>query len=344
MNPSTGCSDKAFSVIIPTFNRAASLRRVLGGLCGQEYSADLMEVIVVSDGATDGSAQMARSLHPWFTLKVFEQPHQGPAAARNFGIERARGPFVLFLDDDVIPSPRLLAEHARGHGGMSDLALVGPLLPATIPRSPWSRWEAWTLQRQYAAVQAGEWSMTFRQFFTGNASLQLEHLQRVGGFDLRFQRAEDVELGFRLSRVGVRFVFHPAAAVDHIAERRFGAWLRASYEYGRAETMMRTTTEPLNPWVLRQFHRRHPYTKRLVRWGLRHRVAAGALPPMAFVAAHGASMLRRQRDANAICSAIFNLMYWRGVCDSLGGAARAIQLIGTASPDWMVAPGGTRSE
>src|SRR6202022_2964577 len=118
-------------------------------------------------------------------------------------------------------------------------------------------------------------------------------------------------------RLGVRCVFHPAAVVDHIAERRFGAWLRASYEYGRAETIMRAATEPLNPWVLREFHRRHPYTQRLVRWGLRHRRAAQALPAIAFIATHGASALRRQREANAICSAIFNLTYWSGVRDGL---------------------------
>jgi len=331
MKPGTSSSDKAFSVIIPTFNRAASLSRVLRGLCGQAYPADLMEVVVVSDGSTDGSAQVVRNLHVPFRLKLFEQPNRGPAAARNLGIEHSRGPFVLFLDDDVIPSPCLVAEHARGHGTMSDLALVGPLLPAKTPRSPWSRWEAWTLQRQYEAIGAGEWSMTFRQFFTGNASLRLEHLQRTGGFDTRFRRAEDVELGLRLSKMGVRFVFNPAAGVDHIAERRFGAWLRASYEYGRAETVMRMTTDPLNPWVLTEFHRRHQLTQRLVCWELRHRRAAQALPAIAFLAAHGVSLLQRPRGVYAICSAIFNLTYWRGVSDGLGGTARALELLGAAS-------------
>lgn len=343
---STGptASEKAFSVVIPTYQRAASLRRVLTGLMAQQYPAELIEVIVVNDGGTDGSVAMARALHPRFTLRVFEQPHLGPAAARNVGIEHARGPFVLFLDDDVIPSRCLLAEHAIGHGGSSNLALVGPLLPMSIPRSPWSRWEAWTLQQQYAAVETGQWSMTFRQFFTGNASIRLEHLQRVGGFDTRFRRAEDVELGLRLSRQGVRFVFHAAAAVDHIAERRFRAWLRAANEYGRAETIMGTTSEPLNPWVLREFRRRHPYTRRLVRWGLKHRRAAQVLPPVAFIAAHAALALRRQRDANAICSAIFNLRYWSGVCAGLGGTASAVQLLGAASPARQVAPTGSRSE
>jgi GT2 family glycosyltransferase len=331
VKPGTGSSDKAFSVIIPTFNRAASLRRVLSGLCGQVYPTDLMEVVVISDGSSDGSAQVVRNLHLPLTLKLFEQPHRGPAAARNLGIERARGPFVLFLDDDVIPSPRLVAEHARGHGTMTDLALVGPLLPATTPRSPWSRWEAWTLQRQYTALQAEKWSMTFRQFFTGNASLRLEHLQRAGGFDTRFRRAEDVELGLRLSKLGVRFIFNPAAGVDHIAQRRFGAWLRASYEYGRAETVMRVTTDPLNPWVLTEFQRRHWLTQRLVCWGLRHRRAAQALPAIAFLAAHGASLLQRPRALYAVCSAIFNLTYWRGVSDGLGGTARALELLGAAS-------------
>jgi len=329
VNPGPGCSDKAFSVIIPTFNRAASLRRVLGGLCCQEYPADLTEVVVVSDGGTDGSAQMARSLHPRFSLKVFEQPHQGPSAARNLGLRHATGPFVLFLDDDVIPAACLIAAHAEAHGTASDRVVVGPLLPAVPPRSPWGRWESRTLREQYEAMTAGRWSIGPRQFFTGNASVRLDHVRRVGGFDVGLRRAEDVELGLRLSSLGLQFVFCGGAIADHLANRSFAAWLRGAYEYGRADVAMGTARgRPINEWVVREFYQRHPYTQRLVRWGLVHRSAAAALAPGAYLAARAALIVGQPALAHALCSGMFNLKFWCGVSDALGGRSAAERILG----------------
>ena len=89
------------------------------------------------------------------------------------------------------------------------------------------------LAEQYSQVSAGRMQMTARNFFTGNTSLARRHLIASGGFDPTFQRAEDVELRYRLNLLGLQFLFNSDAIGYHYAERRFSSWLRPPICMGR---------------------------------------------------------------------------------------------------------------
>ncbi len=84
------------SVVIPTFNRQEALRKALQTVLSQE--AVLFEVWVIDDGSTDGTREMIEKDFP--SVNYFYQTNQGPAAARNRGIERSRGEWIAFLDSD----------------------------------------------------------------------------------------------------------------------------------------------------------------------------------------------------------------------------------------------------
>src|SRR5262249_51900718 len=85
------------SVIIPVYNGGESFRRCLGNLVAAMPPP--YEIIVVADGVTDGSDQLARS----FGLEVLNLPQQsGPATARNAGARAASGDVLFFLDADVV--------------------------------------------------------------------------------------------------------------------------------------------------------------------------------------------------------------------------------------------------
>lgn len=321
-----------FSVVIPTYRRRASLERVLDGLAAQEWPADRLEVLVVSDGGDDGSVEMARAFPLPFPARVLEQANQGAAAARNHGVRRAGHAFVLFLDDDVVPHPRLVAEHARSHGGAGNRVVIGPMLEPPVRQQPWVRWETRMLAEQYRAMEAGEFPATPWQFYTGNASVATENLRRAGGFDTAWKRAEDIELGFRLRDLGCEFTFNAAASGLHYATRSYRSWLDAAYQYGRNDILFGKADER----VAGEFSFRHPLTRALIRWGVRHRWAADRVGTPAEAAIRAADRLGLRALAGQLCGADFNLAYWLGVSDQLGSARAALELADLGSPGGLL--------
>src|SRR5687768_3539829 len=87
------------SVVVPAFNAASTLSSTLGSIANQTYRS--LDIIVVDDGSTDGTAAIARHFclsEP--RLRVITQPNGGVAAARNAGIRSSKGEFVAFMDAD----------------------------------------------------------------------------------------------------------------------------------------------------------------------------------------------------------------------------------------------------
>src|SRR5438093_1121539 len=138
------------SVVIPTYNRRESLLRALNALARQTYPADTFEVVVISDGATDGTREAIESLTMPYRLTFVEQKNSGPSVARNNGAERAQAPLIVYMDDDIEPVPAFLAEHAAAHADTENLVLIGPQSePPNEPIPHWIAWEHRMLQKQY---------------------------------------------------------------------------------------------------------------------------------------------------------------------------------------------------
>jgi GT2 family glycosyltransferase len=314
------------SVVVPTYNRVASLRRMLEALARQTIAPESFEVLVVDDGSTDGTPALVRLLEAQspFRIRLLHQAHAGPAQARNLGVAHAAGDLVLFLDDDVLPLPDLLLEHLQAHAGRPDTVVVGPMLPPiNWSRPGWVRWEERLLQVQYRELVEGKYPCTPRQFYTANASLSRRLFHEAHGFDPAFLRAEDVELAYRLRDLGARFIFTPSARVLHYAARSFAAWCRGAYLYGRYDVVMtRDKGHEALTCATREFHTRHPLSRLLVRCCLGRpplcRLLLFALPGVI------AATERLGLEALAACclSSAFGLLYWQGASDELGGRDR----------------------
>jgi GT2 family glycosyltransferase len=309
------------SVVLPTYNRLSRLKEVLGALAQQQHPLNTFEVIVVSDGSTDGTHEYLASLQTPFPLTPVIQANQGPAVARNSGIARATGDLVIFLDDDVVPTAQFVAEHVRIHAQQPDLVVLGPMLtPPDFQLSPWIYWEQEMLMKQYQAMQAGAWRPTARQFYTGNTSLARHHLIATGGFDPRFRRAEDLELGYRLARRGLRFVFNPAAIGYHYAERSFQSWLEIPYSYGRNDVIFAREGEPwLVPVLQREFRQRHALIGLLVRLCVDRLTLIRLIMAGLTALANFTYRLGLRKLSRFVFSAMFSLRYYQGVVDELGG-------------------------
>ena len=319
------------SVVIPTYNRLNQLKRVLTGLEDQTCSPADFEVVVVSDGSSDGTNEfLQRAATPLQLVSVL-QANQGVAAARNQGVAQAQGDLVLFIDDDVVPTPQLIAEHLRFHEAhQEDVVVLGPMLtPLDIQLSPWTQWEQDMLVKQYEAMINGSWEPTARQFYTGNSSLARQLVVDCGGFDSAFRRAEDVEMAYRLDERGVRFVFNERAIGYHYVMHSFESWMATPYAYGRNDVIFtyRKGQGWLLPTILSEYRERRALIKMLTRLCLDRPILSRiSIATLKFIAQLG-DVLRVPVLPRVAYSGIFNLRYYQGVADELNGRSYLFQAI-----------------
>jgi len=313
------------SVVIPTYNRLDQLKQVIAALQQQNYPIDDFEVVIVSDGCTDGTeAYLAQYTKP-LKLQVLTQQNQGPAASRNLGASRAQGDIILFIDDDVVPTPNLIREHLKVHQeNGEDIIALGPMLsPPVAQLSPWSHWEQEMLMKQYSAMDDGKWEPSARQFYTGNSSLSRQHLIDSGGFDISFRRAEDVELAYRLELKGLRFIYNPEAIGYHYSIRSFESWSKTPYVYGKNDVTFHHQKghDWILPTIYKEYQKRHRITRTVVRSCMdRPVLTKWLIRLLKFIALTSYQSFFKAASV-AACSGIFNLRYYQGVSDGLGGRA-----------------------
>jgi GT2 family glycosyltransferase len=207
------------SVVIPTHNRLEVLAEVLQALEFQ-HEAPSFEVVVVDDGSTDGTSDWLRARSFNLPLRVLTQENRGPAAARNTGVAVAGGRWVFFLGDDTVPAPDWLAVHRQAHrlrGDDTHLAVIGYTgWHRRMRLNPFLRYiNEHGLQFGYALIRDRE-DVPFNFLYTSNLSLPRDLLIKEP-FDLRFPYPawEDIEVGYRLKKRGMRLTYEPQARVAH---------------------------------------------------------------------------------------------------------------------------------
>jgi GT2 family glycosyltransferase len=208
------------------------------------------------------------------------------------------------------------------HASSSPVVVLGPMLtPPGYSMAPWVEWEQAMLQKQYTAMQNGLWEPTARQFFTGNTSLPRKIILETGGFDPSFHRAEDVELAYRLAEKGLRFTFNPQAVGYHYADRSFASWIATPYAYGVNDVIFHQQKGQtwLLPTVGEEFKHRNAFIRGLTQMCLdrpsQSRAAILGLKQAALVS----HRLGLYKLSNMAFSGIFNLRYYQGIADKVGG-------------------------
>jgi len=207
------------SVIIPTYNRSVLLERVLLGYSQQTWSPERFEVIVVDDGSADDCSTLLEGLAARvpYRLVRFAQRHSGPAAARNRGVRAARGRFLLFTNDDMLPAPDLVERHPEILHQHPESAVLGfvewsPELKLTDFMSylaPYGPQFDYTKPEHLESCGVGS-------FCTANISLAKSWFD-ADGFDEGFPHPvmEDVEIGYRFEKKGLKIRFNRTAVAFH---------------------------------------------------------------------------------------------------------------------------------
>ena len=333
------------SVVIPTFNRCDRLMRVLRALDLQSLTTPhgrpfTFEVVVVSDGSTDGTGDAVRGFAASFPVNLVEQANAGPGAARNAGIETSTGNVVVFIDDDVMPEVGCLGEHVMQHDLQRDLVVIGPMLtPTDSQLSPWVEWEQHQLEKQYAWFATNS-SAGHMHFYTGNASVERRVLLAVGGFDTEFKRAEDIELASRLAGFRQSFIVDVDARAHHYAERSYDSWLQTAYDYGYNHVRFaRMGRDEYWQRIPDDFDDLHPALRTVIMVVFPHRRLTTFVQRSARRLALLADSVGVRAVSRPMLSLVYGLAHVRGSADALGSATAFKDLVrhGTRPTDDLVA-------
>jgi mycofactocin system glycosyltransferase len=224
------------SVVIPVKDRAGELRNCLASLMQVDYPADRLEIIVVDDGSSDDTREVAGEFHVLLTDSGGEG--LGPAAARNRGAAIAGGEVLAFIDSDCTASEQWLKELVTVFADR-EVAAVGGWVDGFYQSSALDRYEAvmssLNLGRRERSGQQG--SDTF-YLPSCNLLVRREAFRRAGGFRVELKVGEDVDLTWRLRDAGGKILYRPQGTVWHAHRSRLSAFLKRRFEYGTSEGLL----------------------------------------------------------------------------------------------------------
>ncbi|HET60213.1 MAG TPA: glycosyltransferase [Chloroflexi bacterium] len=212
------------TVVIPTYNRNGQVTNALTALLKQSLPEEEFEIIVVNDGSTDSTDAKITQFFCVNNRKTWQYIHynqnRGKAAALNLGIRAAKAPLIVFTDDDCVPSSTWVEMHVRQHlASDRPLAVLGSVsFPKEwVVRSNFVRYanSRYVGNRSERSV-GGDFNNLPSRYFGGlNISIHKQQLLQVGLFNEAIGRGQDVELGYRLWKSGVKIVYEPQASILH---------------------------------------------------------------------------------------------------------------------------------
>jgi len=204
-------SEARVTAYVPCYNAAESLEASLEGLLAQTYA--ISEILVVDDGSTDRTAQVARR----FPVRVIRHDrNRGLAAARNTAIRESRYSFIASVDADVVPTPSWL-EELMSAMTESHVAGAGGKCYEHFQESAADRWRAMHLIQDLGAENL-EITPSMNSGLSGFAAVfRKSALERVGGYNEQYlTNFEDWDISVRLRAAGYTLMYHTAALAVHM--------------------------------------------------------------------------------------------------------------------------------
>jgi cellulose synthase/poly-beta-1,6-N-acetylglucosamine synthase-like glycosyltransferase len=213
------------SVIVPAHNAGQTISECLSSLLAQGEPREQYEVIVVDDGSTDDTRQVVQR----YAVTLLDQPHEGPAAARNRAVAASEGEIVLFTDADCVADGTWIEEMVRPFQEPEIIGVKGAyrtrqqgIIPRFVQCEYEERYDRMARLRQIDFID------------TYSAGYRRQIFLAEGGFDTAYPNAsvEDQELSFRLAERGYKMVFNPRALVYHQHPDTLGAYLGRKFNIG----------------------------------------------------------------------------------------------------------------
>jgi glycosyltransferase involved in cell wall biosynthesis len=242
-----------YSIIIPSYNRVDEVLDLLESINSLTFPKNKFEVIVVDDGSTDATIAFLKDYeqNADFNFSYYSQANRGPGAARNFGMQNARGDFFIFLDSDVtVPKDwltkideELNEEQADAFGGPDTYRKdFSPLLKA-INYSMTSFITTGGLRGKKGTKLAKYYPRSF------NMGLSRELWKKIGGFG-NLRHGQDIEFSSRIIKSHAKVIFINPAHVYHQRRTNFRRFFRQVFNWGIARINLykidKSMLEPLH--------------------------------------------------------------------------------------------------
>jgi glycosyltransferase involved in cell wall biosynthesis len=209
-------SDRQISVIMPVYNGAEFIPQSLPPLVEMMHRGEILEVIVVDDGSTDGSKQMAESMG----AKVLSSGGRlGPGGARNQAANSALGDILWFVDADVVVHSDAARRLGIGFDVEQVVAVFGSYDSSPPARNFFSQYK--NLVHHYYHNRAKDEAHTF---WSGCGAVRRAAFLNCGGFDVeryQYPSIEDIELGRRMIKAGGRIRLLRDVQCTHLKVWRF---------------------------------------------------------------------------------------------------------------------------
>jgi peptidoglycan/xylan/chitin deacetylase (PgdA/CDA1 family) len=225
------------SIVIPTYNRRVSLARTLDSIAAQNFPTTEYEVIVVADGCTDSTEEYLQHFRPACGFRWLSQANLGPAAAQNAGIAAAAGDLIIFVDDDCICDPGLVAAHVAAHRDSDRVVAIGPMLvQSDTPQGTLRDVKGDIARADFERLIAGEVRRS-DLMLCANSSISRQAALECP-FDPSYKRMHDIEAGLRLAAKGYRPKFAPNAVAYELFTKSVDSVMSDARHQGRYEVSL----------------------------------------------------------------------------------------------------------
>ena len=233
-------SKPLISVIIPTCNRANLLTRSLGSLTKQSLPRDQFEVVVIDDGSSDRTEDICKDFDKKLNIIYQRQKNSGIAAAKNMGIFISTGQLLLFFDDDDVADRNLLKEHVKSHTlhPEENVAVLGYTTwhhSLTMTHVMNFITDIGQFLFSYSNLKDGQ-VLDFTYFWGGRSSCKKSLLARHGIFNQLFRfGSEDIELGYRLFKFGLKVIYNANAKSYMIRPLTYEQFCQRCIKQGKSQ-------------------------------------------------------------------------------------------------------------
>ena len=222
-----------YSIIVPVYNRPDEVDELLASLVGQTEKD--FEVVIVEDGSSKPCKEVCDRYADALDLHYYIKPNGGPGQSRNYGVERAKGDYVLILDSDVVLPPgyissvseELQREPADAFGGPD---CAHPSFTDTQKAISYSMTSFFTTGGIRGSKKKKLDKFYPRSF---NMGVRRDVYNKLGGFSkMRF--GEDIDFSIRIFKAGCRCRLFPESWVWHKRRTDFRKFFRQVYNSGIA--------------------------------------------------------------------------------------------------------------